>query len=140
MSLSVSGGLTRDLLPFISIPSAQININRVGILSGKLCGSLIPMLLSSYFFSSIEWKLCGGKVVEHAHAEIIRINGARNWSNFYPPIVEEFSGKPFEYEEILPVFEDYVADKKAAEVSPETRALADVCMLLFNSNEFIYIY
>ena len=50
VSLSVSGGLTRDLLPFISIPSAQININRVGILSGKLCGSWIPMFLSSYFF------------------------------------------------------------------------------------------
>ena len=55
-------------------------------------------------------------------------------------LVEEFTGKPFEYEEILPVFEDYVADKKASEVGPETRALADVCMLLFNSNEFIYIY
>ena len=55
-------------------------------------------------------------------------------------LVEEFSGSPFEYEEILPVFEDYTPDKKAADVSAETRALADVCLLIFNSNEFIYVY
>lgn len=55
-------------------------------------------------------------------------------------LVEEFSGKVFEYEEILPVFEDYVPDKKAADVSANTRALADLCLLLFNSNEFVYVY
>ena len=56
------------------------------------------------------------------------------------PLVEEFSGKPFAYDEILPVFEDYVPDPQAADVSPATRALADVCLLLFNSNEFVYLY
>ncbi len=55
-------------------------------------------------------------------------------------LVEEFTGMPFEYEEILPVFEDYVADAKPADVSPETRALADLCLLLFNSNEFLFVY
>ncbi|MEO0475906.1 MAG: PSD1 and planctomycete cytochrome C domain-containing protein [Planctomycetota bacterium] len=55
-------------------------------------------------------------------------------------LVEEFSGKPFEYEEILPVFEEYVPDTKPWDVGPKTRALADLCLLLFNSNEFIYIY
>ena len=54
-------------------------------------------------------------------------------------LVEEFSGKAFEYEEILPVFENYVADVKPADVSAETRALADLCLLLLNSNEFIYL-
>ena len=54
-------------------------------------------------------------------------------------LVEEFSGETFEYEEILPAFEDYEADRKAHEVSPETRSLADVCLLLFNTNEFIFI-
>ena len=54
-------------------------------------------------------------------------------------LVEEFSGKPFEYQEILPVFDDYVPDTKAADVSPETRALADVCLLLMNANEFLYV-
>ena len=55
-------------------------------------------------------------------------------------LVEELSGKPFEYEEILPVFENYVPDKKPTDVNPNTRALADLCLLLFNSNEFLYIY
>lgn len=55
-------------------------------------------------------------------------------------LVEEFSGKVFEYEEILPVFENYVPDKKAADVGPATRALADLCLLLLNSNEFIFVY
>ncbi|MCP5550872.1 MAG: hypothetical protein H7A53_08280 [Akkermansiaceae bacterium] len=35
--------------------------------------------------------------------------------------------------------EDYTPDTKASDVSPETRALADVCLLLFNSNEFVYL-
>ena len=55
-------------------------------------------------------------------------------------LVEELTGQPFDYKEILPVFEDYVADKKPADVNSETRALADLCLLLFNSNEFMYIY
>ena len=55
-------------------------------------------------------------------------------------LVEEFTGEPFTYEEILPVFEDYKPDKQAADVSAETRALADLCLLLFNSNEFVYVY
>ncbi len=55
-------------------------------------------------------------------------------------LVEEFSGKSFEYEEILPVFENYEPDRQAVEVSPATRALADLCLLLFNSNEFVYLY
>jgi hypothetical protein len=55
-------------------------------------------------------------------------------------LVEEFTGDAFEFEEILPVFEDYVPDAKPATVSPETRGLADLAMLLFNSNEFVYVY
>ncbi|QDU03687.1 Planctomycete cytochrome C [Gimesia chilikensis] len=54
-------------------------------------------------------------------------------------LVEEFSGQPFEYQEILPVFTHYQADKKPADVSTKTRALADLCLLLFNSNEFMYV-
>ena len=55
-------------------------------------------------------------------------------------LVEELTGQPFEYEEILPVFEDYIRDKKPADVDTNTRALADLCLLLFNSNEFMYVY
>lgn len=54
-------------------------------------------------------------------------------------LVEEFSGQPFEYEEILPVFENYQPDRKPIDVSASTRALADMCLLLLNCNEFMYV-
>ena len=50
------------------------------------------------------------------------------------------AGEAFEYEEKLDIYEDYVPDTQAADVGPETRALADICMILFNANEFVYVY
>ena len=55
-------------------------------------------------------------------------------------LVEELSGKSFSYEEILPVYENYTPDRKPTDVPPDTRALADLALLLFNSNEFLYVY
>ena len=55
-------------------------------------------------------------------------------------LVEEFTGQPFDFVEKLNVFEDYVADAKPWTVDADTRALADVCLLLLNSNEFLYVY
>jgi hypothetical protein len=54
-------------------------------------------------------------------------------------LVEEFSGQPFEYREILPKFMDYEADLKIEELSLEGRGLADVCLLLMNTNEFLFV-
>ncbi len=39
-----------------------------------------------------------------------------------------------------PAAEPYERNLHASEVSAETRALADVCLVLFNSNEFAYVY
>ena len=55
-------------------------------------------------------------------------------------LVEEFSGKPFNYVEWLPVFEDYVPHAKPWTASAATRALADLCLIFFNANEFVYVY
>jgi hypothetical protein len=55
-------------------------------------------------------------------------------------LVEEFTGEPFEFIEKLNVYEDYVPDGKPWTVDADTRALADVCLLLLNSNEFLYVY
>ena len=82
----------------------------------------------------------------HPQAEKLRTTDANNDRlAFFPTrlkrsLVEELSGREFEYDEILPVFEKYVRDTKPADVSAETRALADLCLLLLNSNEFIYLY
>ena len=53
---------------------------------------------------------------------------------------EEMTGEPFEFEEALDIYEEYEADVQAWEVGPQTRALADVCKVLLNSNEFLYVY
>ena len=55
-------------------------------------------------------------------------------------LVEEFTGEPFEFIEKLNVYEDYQPDAKPWTVDADTRALADVCLLLLNSNEFVYVY
>ncbi|MEL6108271.1 MAG: PSD1 and planctomycete cytochrome C domain-containing protein [Planctomycetota bacterium] len=55
-------------------------------------------------------------------------------------LVEEFTGEPFEFIERLNVYEDYLPDAKPWTVDADTRALADVCLLLLNSNEFLYVY
>jgi hypothetical protein len=56
-------------------------------------------------------------------------------------MVDEKIGVLFFWVEDLDIYRDtYVADRKAWDVSAETRALADVCLVLFNSNEYIYVY
>jgi mono/diheme cytochrome c family protein len=55
-------------------------------------------------------------------------------------VIEEMSGLALHYKERLDVYEDYVPHVKPWDVEPETRALADLCLALFNSNEFIYVY
>ncbi|MDF9799828.1 hypothetical protein OKW21_005091 [Catalinimonas alkaloidigena] len=53
---------------------------------------------------------------------------------------EEMTGEEFSYTERLDVYQNYQPDAQATEVPPETRALADFCLVLFNTNEFIYVY
>lgn len=53
---------------------------------------------------------------------------------------EEMTGEEFSYTERLDIYENYVADIAPSEVPTETRALADLCRVLFNANEFVYVY
>jgi len=53
---------------------------------------------------------------------------------------EEMTGEEFSYTERLDMYENYVADIAPSEVHPKTRALADLCRVLFNANEFVYVY
>ena len=54
--------------------------------------------------------------------------------------VDENTGEPFSYIEKLNVYDEFVPDLQPADVDAETRALADLCLVLVNSNEFIYVY
>ena len=57
-------------------------------------------------------------------------------------MVEEMTGQAFWWVEDLDIYAgaDYVPDLKPWDVGVATRALGDLCLVLFNSNEFIYIY
>jgi hypothetical protein len=54
--------------------------------------------------------------------------------------VEENTGERFSFTEKLHACLEFVPDLQPADVSKHTRALADVCLALFNSNEFAYVY
>ena len=51
----------------------------------------------------------------------------------------QLSGATFHFTEDLPPWE-YEENLHASQVGPETRALADLALVLFNSNEFAYVY
>ena len=53
---------------------------------------------------------------------------------------EEMTGQPFEYIEELDIYQDYIPDLQAADVDASTRAFADLIAVLFNANEFVYVY
>ena len=54
-------------------------------------------------------------------------------------MVEEMTGETIEWEEELDGLRSYQRDVMPWDVSPETRALAELCLVLLNSNEFLYV-
>lgn len=54
--------------------------------------------------------------------------------------VEENTGERFTFVEPLEAAADFVADLQPADTTAEVRGLAEVCLVLFNSNEFVYVY
>ena len=53
--------------------------------------------------------------------------------------VEENSGQKFTFVEPLEVYDDFRRDLKPCDLDARTRGLSEVCLVLLNSNEFIYI-
>ena len=54
-------------------------------------------------------------------------------------MLEEMTGLNFYWVEDLDLADAYRPDFDLASLSPETRALADIALVLFNSNEFLYL-
>jgi hypothetical protein len=54
--------------------------------------------------------------------------------------VEENTGERFQFTEKLYGMDHFVPDLRAEDCDARTRALADVCLVLLNSNEFIYVH
>jgi len=54
-------------------------------------------------------------------------------------MVEELTGEEFTWEEELRGMEEFKPDLKPWQAGPETRGLAELCLVLFNSNEFLHV-
>ena len=54
--------------------------------------------------------------------------------------VEENTGEQFTFVEELFSNADFVPDRQPADVDRHTRALSDACLVILNSNEFVYVY
>ncbi len=54
--------------------------------------------------------------------------------------VEENTGEKFKFVEPLEAAADFVPGLKLADVPVETRGLAELCLVLLNSNEFAFVY
>ena len=54
--------------------------------------------------------------------------------------VEENTGELFTFAERLFANTDFVPDLQPADVDCHTRALSDLCLVILNSNEFVYVY
>ena len=55
-------------------------------------------------------------------------------------MVEELTGKLYRFEDRLTLMDEYVGDLKPWQASPETRGLAELCLVLMNSNELVDLY
>jgi hypothetical protein len=54
--------------------------------------------------------------------------------------IDENTGETFSFRERLHAYAEFAPDLQPADVDARTRALADVCLALINSNEFSYVY
>jgi mono/diheme cytochrome c family protein len=53
--------------------------------------------------------------------------------------VEENTGEKFTFSEVLEGAADFVPDPHPADVDPDVRGLMEVCLVLLNSNEFLFV-
>ena len=54
-------------------------------------------------------------------------------------VMAEKTGEPYQFREVLPAYQNYVPDLQPGQVGARTRGLAQVCLVLFNLNEFAYL-
>lgn len=54
-------------------------------------------------------------------------------------VMAEKTGEPYDFDEILPAYRDYQPDLQPGAVDARTRGLAQVCLVIFNLNEFTYL-
>jgi mono/diheme cytochrome c family protein len=54
-------------------------------------------------------------------------------------VMAEKTGEPYDFTEFMPVYREYVPDLQPSQTDARTRGLAQVCLVIFNLNEFAYL-
>ena len=54
-------------------------------------------------------------------------------------VMAEKTGEPYDFFEFMPAYENYVSDLQPGQVDARTRGLSQVCLVIFNLNEFAYV-
>ena len=54
-------------------------------------------------------------------------------------VMAEKTGEPYDFIEFMPAYETYLADLQPGETDARTRGLAQLCLVIFNLNEFAYL-
>ena len=89
----------------------------------------------------VEIRLC----LTHWH-EMLQVQSQVVWTPTRPPLevrrdaIEENTGEKFSFVEKLYANADFIPDLQPSDCDARTRALADVCLALLNTNQFAYVY
>ena len=75
-----------------------------------------------------------------AHHEKVPPRRAEYPTEIVREAVDENTGQRFTFTEQLGPYRDLVPDLQPADAGVEARALAEVCLVILNSNEFVYVY
>ncbi len=54
-------------------------------------------------------------------------------------VMAEKTGEPYDFVELMPAYRNYQPDLQPSDVDERTRGLAQICLVLFNLNEFVYL-
>lgn len=130
--------------------NSELTFDRALALSARILENEPPRQLAlTELFRSVlgrdpdadELRICD----EHWDAMTIRHQQLKFPQPEYPSevereAVEENTGEKFRFTEPLEFYRDFVPDLKPADADARTRGLAEVCLVLLNSNEFAYVH
>ena len=60
-------------------------------------------------------------------------------SEIWRTVMAEKTGEPYDFIEVMPAYESYVPDLQPYQTDAKTRGLAQLCLVIFNLNEFAYL-
>lgn len=97
-----------------------------------------------YTFGRFPTKLESNACIEHWRAmterhKSLQLEEPKRPTEVIREAVEENTGEKFFFQEVLPSANDFVPDLHPAHATQELRGLMETCLVLFNTNEFLYV-